>query len=88
MQKRQQQAKQAPWSNKLSVLDTHKLLKQHLSMTPPPPCPAAPGFHVGNKGVKKFAVSLQVSALLPMRTYLLGFSPAILLHLACLRASS
>ena len=68
MQKRQQQAKQAPWSNKLSVLDTHKLLKEHLRMAPPPPCPAPPGFHVRKRG-KKSAVSLQVEAFLPKATY-------------------
>ena len=88
MQKRKQQAKQAPWSNKLSVLDTHKLLKEHLRMATPPPCPAPPGFHVGKRGKKTSAVSLQVEALVPMGTYLQGFSSVILLHLTCLCASS
>ncbi|KAL3160428.1 hypothetical protein ABBQ32_010750 [Trebouxia sp. C0010 RCD-2024] len=61
--KRQQQAKQAPHSNRLSVLASHKLLKHHLSLAPaPPPCgpPPPPCFHVGRKGRrKKPAVSLQ-----------------------------
>ena len=59
MQKRQQQAKQAPHQSRLSVLAAHNRLKHHLSLTPPAP-PARPTFHVGKKG-KKAAVSLQVS---------------------------
>ncbi|KAL3151268.1 hypothetical protein ABBQ38_013107 [Trebouxia sp. C0009 RCD-2024] len=63
--KRQQQAKQAPHSNRLSVLASHKLLKHHLSLAPAPPPggpPAPPCFHVGRKGRKKHAVSLQLPA--------------------------
>lgn len=85
MQKRQQQAKQAPWSNKLSVLETHKLLKEHLRMVPPPPCHGPPGFHVGKKGKKKSAVSLQVQALVylvPLRVSIsCKASPAKLPHI-------
>ena len=49
MQKRQQQAKQAPHQSRLSVLASHQLLKQHLSMAPPP-APTRPSFPVGRKG--------------------------------------
>lgn len=64
LQKRQQQAKQAPHSSKLSVLDTHKLLKEHLRAVPSPPSPTPPGFHVGKRGKKgKTTVSLQVESI-------------------------
>ena len=58
VQKRQQQAKQAPHQTKLSVLPTHKRLKHHLSLSPPA-APVKPSFHVGKTG-RKPPVSLQV----------------------------
>ncbi len=47
-------------SSRLSVLGSHKLLKEHLSLSPAP-APVKPTFHVGkNRKGKKPAVSLQV----------------------------
>lgn len=58
LQKRQQQAKQAPHQTRLSVLATHTRLKHHLSLSPPA-APVRPSFHVGKKG-KNPPVTLQV----------------------------
>ena len=58
VQKRQQQAKQAPHQTRLSVLPTHTRLRHHLSLSPPA-APVKPSFHVGKKG-RKPPVTLQV----------------------------